>query len=43
LLHGGAKPGQYFNVESELGDYQSQITMIDALVGTLDSPLRASH
>lgn len=43
LLHGGAKPGQYFNVESELGDYQSQVTMIDALVGTLDSPLRASH
>lgn len=43
LLHGGAKPGQYFNVEAELGDLQSQITMIDALVGTLDSPLHASR
>ena len=43
LLHAGVQPGQYFNVESELGDLRSQITMIDALVGTLDSPLRASH
>ena len=35
LLYGGAEPGQYFNIEAEAGDYQSQITMIDALAGTL--------
>jgi hypothetical protein len=47
LLHGGAEPGQYFNIEAEIGDYQSQITMIDALIGTLPilgmSPPRASR
>ncbi len=35
LLHGDAEPGQYFNIEAEAGDFQSQITMIDALVGKL--------
>jgi hypothetical protein len=43
LLYGGAEPGQYFNIEAEIGDYRSQITMIDALVGTLVNPLRASR
>ncbi len=43
LLHGGAEPGQYFNIEAEAGDYQSQITMIDALVGMLLNPPRASR
>ncbi len=43
LLHGGVEPGQYFNIEAEIGDYQSQITMIDALVGMLLNPPRASR
>ena len=43
LLHGGVEPGQYFNIEAEFGDYQSQITMIDALVGMLLNPPRASR
>ncbi len=43
LLYGGTEPGQYFNIEAEAGDYLSQITMIDALVGTLVNPLRASQ
>jgi hypothetical protein len=43
LLHGGAEPGQYFNIEAEVGDYQSQITMIDALISTLLNPPRASR
>lgn len=43
LLYGGAEPGQYFNIEAEAGDYQSQITMIDALVGTLFNSSRASQ
>lgn len=43
LTHGVAKPGEYFNVEAEFGDYRSQITMIDALVGTLVNSLRASR
>jgi hypothetical protein len=43
LLYGGAEPGQYFNIEAEAGDYESQTTMIDVLVGTLDNPLRASR
>ncbi len=43
LLYGGAEPGQYFNIEAEAGDYESQTTMIDVLVGTLVNPLRASR
>lgn len=43
LLYGGAQPGQYFNIEAEAGDYQSQVTMIDALVGTVINPLHASR
>ena len=43
MLYGGAEPGQYFNIEAEAGDYLSQITMINALVGTLVSPLSASR
>jgi hypothetical protein len=43
LLYGGAEPGQYFNIEAEAGDYQSQVAMIDALVGTLVNPLHASR
>jgi hypothetical protein len=43
LLYGGAEPGEYFNIEAEFGDYRSQITMIDALVGTLMNPLSASR
>jgi hypothetical protein len=43
LLYGGAEPGQYFNIEAEAGDYQSQITMIDALVGMLFNSSRASR
>ena len=43
LLYGGAEPGEYFNIESEFGDYRSQITMIDALVGTLVGPYHASR
>jgi hypothetical protein len=43
LLHAGAEPGQYFNIEAEAGDYRSQITMIDALLGKLINPLRASR
>ncbi len=43
LLYGGAEPGQYFNVESEDGDYRSQITMINALVGTLINSSRISQ
>jgi len=43
LLYGGAEPGQYFNIEAETGDYQSQITMIDTLVGTLFNSARASR
>ncbi len=43
LLYGGVEPGQYFNIGAEFGDYQSQITMIDALVGMLLNPPRASR
>jgi hypothetical protein len=43
LLYGGAEPGQYFNVESEIGDYRSQVTMINALVGTLINSSRISQ
>jgi hypothetical protein len=43
LLHGGAEPGQYFNIEAEAGDYQSQISMIDALVGMLLNPSLVSR
>ncbi len=43
LLHGGAEPGQYFNIEAEDGDYRSQIAMIDALLGKLIGPLSASR
>lgn len=43
LLYGGAEPGQYFNVEAEAGDYQSQITMIDVLIGTLSNALDISQ
>jgi len=43
LLYGGAEPGQYFNVEAEAGDYQSQIAMIDALLETLTNSLRVAQ
>ena len=43
LLYGGAKPGQYFNIEAETGDYQSQITMIDTLIATVFYSSRASR
>jgi len=43
LLYGGAEPGQYFNIEAEIGDYRSQISMIDVLVGTLVNALLASQ
>ena len=42
LLYGGAEPGQYFNIEAEVGDYQSQITMIDTLIATVFHSSRAS-
>ncbi len=42
LLYGGAKPGQYFNIEAETGDYQSQIAMIDTLIATVFHSSRAS-
>jgi hypothetical protein len=43
LLYGGAKPGQYFNIEAETGDYQSQITMIDTLIATVFHSSRVSR
>ncbi len=43
LLYGGAEPGQYFNIEAEAGDYQSQISMIDAVVGMLLNPSLVSR
>jgi len=43
LVYGGVLPGEYFNIEAEEGDYRSQITMIDALVGRLINPLRAAR
>ena len=43
LLYGGAEPGQYFNIEAEAGDYQSQIVMIDALLETLSNSLLVSQ
>lgn len=43
LIYGGVRPGEYFNIEAEEGDYRSQITMIDALFGRLINPPQASR
>jgi hypothetical protein len=43
LIHGGVLPGEYFNIEAEEGDYRSQITIIDTLLGLLINPSQASR
>jgi hypothetical protein len=43
LVHGGVLPGEYFNIEAEEGDYRSQITIIDTLLGMLTNPSQASR
>ena len=38
LTYAGIEPGEYFNVEAEVGDYRSQVAMIDTLMRTLSQP-----
>ena len=43
LLYGGAEPGQYFNIESEMGDLESQIALIDVLLDILAEESRIAQ
>lgn len=43
LVYGSVLPGEYFNIEAEEGDYRSQITIIDTLLGILINPSQASR